>query len=64
MLELMMWELAEHELLRLVIFQRVVSVKNCGTAAIFGHCQNAYTCYTDTLAILKESQKLGISAFF
>lgn len=36
-LELMGLELAQHELLGLVIFQRVISVKNCGVVAIFNH---------------------------
>lgn len=60
-LELMMWEPAQCELLRLGIFQRLISAKICGVATIFGHGQNVYTCYTDTLATLGESQKLGIS---
>lgn len=45
-LELMMWEPAQCELLRLGIFQRLISMKICGVAAIFGHGQNVYACYT------------------
>lgn len=36
-LELMVLELAQHELLRVIIFQRVISVKICGGVAIFDH---------------------------
>lgn len=64
-LELMVLELAQHELLRVIIFQRVISVKNCGGVAIFDHWQNAAcTCYTDTLTILKKRETFGISVFF
>lgn len=38
-------------------------LKICGVAAIFGHGQNVYTCYTDALAKPRENQKLGISTF-
>lgn len=52
----MMWEPAQCQLLRLGIFQRLISVKICGIAAIFGYGQNVYTCYIDALATLRESK--------
>lgn len=63
-LELMMWEPAQCELLRLGIFQKLISVKICGVAAIFGHGQNVYICYTGTLATLRDSQTLIFLPFY